>query len=63
MIPSNEISITYLEGNPLLSKDIARAAAGKAKACVLLTNKYDNNHSNLDHKNILTGLAIKKYVE
>ena len=32
------------------------------KACILLTNKNTKDSHSADHKNILTGLAIKKYV-
>jgi len=40
--------------------DLKRSDASKAKACVLLTNKYDSDPHSADHKIILTGLAIKK---
>lgn len=46
----------------MLDKDLRRAGATKAKACVILTNKYDSDANSVDHKNILTALAIKKYV-
>lgn len=46
----------------MLERDLKRAAVIQAKACVLLTNKSIENSSSADHKNILTGLAIKKYV-
>jgi len=46
----------------MLERDLKRAAATKAKACVLLTNKNITDSHSADHKNILTGLAIKKYV-
>ncbi len=39
-----------------------RAAAKKAKACILLTNKNSNNSSEEDYKNILIALSIKKSV-
>lgn len=57
-----ELYLTYLQGNPMLDKDLKRAAATRAKTCVLLTNKYVSDSYSADHKNILTGLAIKKYV-
>jgi hypothetical protein len=60
--PHYEIFLTYLQGNPMLDKDLKRAVATRAKACVLLTNKYVSDSYSADHKNILTGLAIKKYV-
>ena len=60
--PQYELHLTYLQGNPMLDKDLKRAVATKGKACVLLTNKYISDSYSADHKNILTGLAIKKYV-
>lgn len=44
-------------------KCLKRAAVDTSKACVLLTNKNINDSHSADHKNILTGLAIKKYVD
>ena len=60
--PEYELFLTYLQGNPLVEKDLKRAEATKANACVVLTNKYVENALSADHKNILTGLSIKKYV-
>lgn len=47
----------------MLERDLKRAAANEAKACVLLNNKNVSDSHAADHKNILTGLAIKKYVD
>ena len=44
------------------NKDLQRSAACSAKACVLLTNKYSKDAAKEDHRNILIGLAIQKYV-
>lgn len=52
----------YLAGDPLSFKTLQRAAAHKAKACILLTNKNSSNSSEEDYKNILIALAIKKEV-
>ena len=60
--PQYELFLTYLKGNPMIDKDLKRAMVSKAKACVLLTDKYGTDSFTADHKNILTGLAIKKYV-
>jgi len=60
--PNFEISIDYLNGNPIMSKDLKRADTEKAKTCILLTNKNSNDPQGIDHKNILIGLAMKKYV-
>ena len=46
----------------MIDKDLKRAATTKAKACIILTNKYVSDSYSADHKNILTGLSIKKYV-
>lgn len=47
--------IKYLQGNPTIERDLRRASATSAKACVLLTNKNVSNSLSVDHKNILTG--------
>lgn len=60
--PSYELFISYINGNPIISKDLKRADTEKAKACILLTNKNATDALGVDHKNILTGLAIKKYI-
>ena len=52
--------IKYLQGNPTIEKDLRRAQATTAKACVLLTNKNVSNSISVDHKNILTG-KIKNF--
>ena len=46
----------------MVERDLKRSQATKSKACVILTNKYGKDSYSADHKNILTGLAIKKYV-
>jgi len=61
--PTYEFSISYLNGNPMLSKDLKRAHTEKAKTCILLTNKNARDAFGADHKNILIGLKMKKYVE
>jgi hypothetical protein len=47
----------------MLEQDLRRSAAVFAKACVLFTNKNIQDSLSADHRNILTGLALKKYVE
>jgi len=59
--PNYEFFIHYLNGNPILSKDLKRADTEKAKTCILLTNKNAEDAIGMDHKNILIGLALKKY--
>lgn len=60
--PQYELFLTFLQGNPMVDRDLKRAVTVKAKACVVLTNKYVQDSYSADHKNILTSLAIKKYV-
>ena len=56
-----ETNIKYLQGNPMNDKDLERADITKAKAIVILTDKYSLNPHATDHKNILLALNIKKY--
>jgi hypothetical protein len=60
--PNYEFCVHYLNGNPINSKDMARAVTEKAKVCILMTNMKSRDPLGMDHKNILTGLALKKYV-
>lgn len=46
----------------MVERDLKRAATTQAKACVILTNKQIVDSYSADHKNILVGLQIKKYV-
>ena len=46
----------------MLNKDLERADVRNAKTCILLTNKNSKDANGMDHKNILIGLAMKKYV-
>ena len=56
-----EVNLKYLQGNPILEKDLKRADITKAKASVIMTDKYTDDPHSTDHKNILMSLAIKKY--
>jgi hypothetical protein len=60
--PNYEFFINYLNGNPIIQKDLKRADTEKAKTCILLTNKNATDAIGVDHKNILIALAMKKYV-
>lgn len=60
--PNYEFSVHYLNGNAINSKDLARAVTERAKVCILMTNMKSRDPVGMDHKNILTGLALKKYV-
>ena len=56
-----EMNLKYLQGNPLNENDLERADITKAKAIVILTDKYSNYPHVIDHQNILLALFIKKY--
>ena len=43
--------------------DMARASLEAAATCIILTNKNAVDPVTVDHKLILTGLAMKKYVQ
>jgi hypothetical protein len=60
--PNYEFSVHYLNGNPIDNVDLNRAVTEKAKVCILMTNMKSKDPIGMDHKNILTGLALKKYV-
>lgn len=60
--PNYEFCVHYLNGNPINSGDLARAVTEKAKVCILMTNMKSRDPIGADHRNILTGLALKKYV-
>ena len=57
-----EMNLKYLQGNPMNEKDLERADITKAKAIVILTDKYSLNPHAIDHQNILLALFIKKYM-
>ena len=60
--PNNETRIKFINGNPMVNKSLERADVQNAKTCILLTNKNSKDAVGMDHKNILIGLAMKKYV-
>jgi hypothetical protein len=53
--------VTYLAGSVLNKKDLGRAMAHKATACILLTNKKSRTAFE-DQRNIMNALSLKKYV-
>ena len=61
--PQYELFLNFIQGSPFLEKDLRRVSASKADACVVLSSKYVKNSYESDHKNILTSIAIKKYVK
>ena len=56
-----EMNLKYLQGNPMNESDLERADITKAKAIVILTDKYSDYPHIMDHQNILLALFIKKY--
>ncbi|MDR3549660.1 MAG: ion channel [Candidatus Pacebacteria bacterium] len=60
--PQYEVYLTYLQGNPMIDRDLDRASANKSKLCVIFTDKSTRDPVAADHKNILTALAIKQQV-
>jgi voltage-gated potassium channel Kch len=56
-----EVSLKYLQGDPIFEKDLARCDILNSKACVIMTNKYTDDPHSIDHHNILLSLSIKKY--
>ena len=60
--PNYETAIKYISGNPMTNKCLERADIINAQTCILLTNKNSKDAVGMDHKNILIGLAMKKYV-
>lgn len=54
--------MTYLAGDVFEDTDLDRASMTRAEACTVLTNKNSKNSLQEDFKNILTALAIKKFV-
>ncbi len=61
-LQKNKLSMTYLAGDVFEDTDLDRASMTRAEACTVLTNKNSKNSLQEDFKNILTALAIKKFV-
>ncbi len=61
-LQKNKLSMTFLAGDVFEDIDLDRASMTRAEACTILTNKNSKNSQQEDFKNILTALAIKKFV-
>ena len=62
--PKYQRLLRYLHGtNCMNQNDMGRASLGGAHACIILTNKNAIDPVTIDHRNILQGLAMKKYVQ
>jgi len=60
--PKFQHLVKYLQGSSCMNQgDMARAAVEKAETCIIMTNKNASDPVTIDHKNILQGLAMKKY--
>ncbi len=62
-LTDNEFNLHYLQGKPINDRDLKRSDLKRARAGVLLTDKQAKDQVSMDQRNILTGLAMKKYVE
>lgn len=60
--PEFEQRITYINGNPMMSESYVACDLISARTCILLSNKNSKDPVGMDHKNILFGLAVKKYI-
>jgi hypothetical protein len=56
-------NLIYLEGDPLVERDLKRSQIDKAKAVVLLCNKQSVDPYKEDAKTILQAMVIKKYLK
>lgn len=61
--PNFQHLLTYVKGNTMNPDDCNRVSLAQADCCIILTNKNAKHSVEIDHKNILQGLAIKKHVK
>jgi hypothetical protein len=61
--PVFSISMTYLEGSPLVEYDLNRACAESAVAIFIMTNKFTMTPDKQDSTVILQQFSIKRYIE
>ena len=54
--------VFYLEGDPFKERDLLRADAHKAKACIIFNDKNSKDPFSGDQQCILLGTFIKKFV-
>jgi len=60
--PKHSNVIKYRKGNAMHPFILKKVSCENAHRCIILTNKNSVDAQEIDHKNILIGLAIKKYV-
>lgn len=62
--PKYQHRLKYLHGTNCMNPfDMGRASLDGAETCIILTNKNAVEPVTIDHRNILQGLAMKKYVQ
>ena len=61
--PKYSFALTYLDGNVMNEKDLARASAQTAKTVFVLTNKLTRSPDEEDASTILRALSVKRYVQ
>jgi hypothetical protein len=61
--PEYEANVIYIQGDPLLEKDLRRCQIEKAKAVILMCNKESADANAEDSKTILLAMVIKKYLK
>lgn len=59
---SFESRVSFIEGNAIFGRDLKRCLAERAKCCIILSNQFCQNPHLEDQRNILSALAVKKYV-
>jgi hypothetical protein len=60
--PNHETLIKFINGNQIVQKSFERCDVINSKTCILLNNKNSKDAVGMDHKNILIGIAMKKYI-
>jgi len=60
--PVYSIQVIYLEGTPLLDKDLKRCKAEDASAFFIMTNKFSSIPDEEDAKTILQQFSIRRYM-
>eukprot|EP01038_Epipyxis_sp_PR26KG_P006416 gene6416-8833_t len=60
--PKYFLSITFLQGSPLIESDLKRACAESASAVMIMSNKFSSTPDEEDSKVILLSSSIKRYI-
>ena len=62
-MPNYAPDVFYIQGDPLLEKDLKKCQAEKSKAIIILCNKQSGDANEEDAKTILQAMVIKKYLK